>query len=433
MAHRTFALRAASASLAIGLAALVTPAPAQADDGRNIVLNDPSARELLTMDGICSAEGHGGFDREDALERYGRFYREVRATRDALRENAENADNAAARDEYLEQYRQYDQFLSAFRHPSDHPCDGGRAVLTQAFGGAPEEAIPDPVSMEEFLEFHGWVGESGVPQTGIGFRREGAPGQAPEGFGAAIDSVLRFRAQGRVRSDGLEVFFGYSDGDGETSALIPGGGGIDSGTVYGDLSPGGSSGIATPFGLDAQTRVEVTEWSVGGAVRVYQWNSGSVAGQVWGRGSYTHSDRNYFGQANGSGTQNGFTFEFGQTREQFVDEDFFELGVGSEVRARLADPLFATIMTELGIYVRDSSLESTETNSNNFTGPPDGNFSLNIEDSQSGIGFHGRAEAGLDLHLGSGFSIGIFGDVEYRSDVGAIFNPNSGDQVFSTG
>src|SRR3546814_18472390 len=69
----------------------------------------------------------------------------------------------------------------------------------------------------------------------------------------------------------------------------------------------------------------------------------------------------------------------------------------------------------------------------NFGPMADRDFVNEVEDSEDGFGFEGEAGAALEFRLSPRFSIFAGGSARYLSDVGAIFNPNSGDQVFIDG
>src|SRR5690606_38509759 len=98
-------------------------------------------------------------------------------------------------------------------------------------------------------------GQSDVPASGIGFRRAGAPGEAPETFaGVTDDRIPTWTAGAEISLSGFFLDLFYGEGDGEGSFDILNESGVDSGLVYGDLSPSGSSGRSEEHTSELQSR-----------------------------------------------------------------------------------------------------------------------------------------------------------------------------------
>lgn len=293
-------------------------------------------------------------------------------------------------------------------------------------------------------------GEFDIPDTGIGFMRDGPPGEAPEEDAGTTP--------GRVNFVEVEGFFGfiagrmpvrvgvsYAEGDAANTFEVPGNAGIDSGRVNGALSPDGSSGVATPFGLAGETSVDFFRGgltleglfasNVDGAIDLPSVDAidPSIFYALGAYVGYDRSERDYEAFASYSGGGPPFVFEFSQDREQTVADDIF----GAGLRAAAAIPIGGGVVGRLtgsaGGYYIDSSLESTERNLCNFCPPEDQDFTIAIEDSNSGFGFQGEAGAGLEFALSPRVSLIFDVSAEYWSRIGAIFNPSSGDQVFFDG
>lgn len=271
-------------------------------------------------------------------------------------------------------------------------------------------------------------GQTDVPASGIGFRRAGAPGEAPETFaGTTDDRIPSWTAGAEVSLSGFFLDLFYGEGDSSGGFDIANESGVDSGVVYGDLSPSGSSGIATPFGLTGMTWVDFSRYGLRGEVPLgfLQPHPKDVFRPTVYAG-YTRYDLDYRGLA-------GFSdalFDFSQDRTQEIGESYFDLGLGGRVLAPLGENVFFHLGAHAGGYYRDSELTSIERNICNFCPAEDQDFTIDIDESNSGFGFAGGANAALELRLSRSVSLMARGSADYRSKVGAVWNPDSGDQVF---
>ena len=294
------------------------------------------------------------------------------------------------------------------------------------------------------LGLTGGYGRKDVPTTGIGFRRAGAPGTAPEEFAGTTlqrftivdgEASLSGPLGGGTRA-GIDI--GYGEGDSMSSFNVPAGGGVDSGIVYGDLSPSGSSGIATPFGVDGWTRFEANQFSVRAWLipPIFPDRPPDQASfDISIFAEYVRQEVDIAGFAASSGElAPGVPFAFSQERHQDVSEDYFTLGLGGLVRVPLGGQLFGHLRGNGGLYRRNSNLVSTERNQcAPFCPPDDRDFTIEIRDSHSSWGFRGYGAAAVEFMLSPNVSFVAGGSVNYWSDVAGLFNPNSGDQVFFDG
>lgn len=295
---------------------------------------------------------------------------------------------------------------------------------------------PSP-SNTGFLPGSGYVaprltlGQTDVPASGIGFRRAGAPGEAPETFaGMTDDRIPTWTAGAEISLSGFFLDLFYGEGDGEGSFDIPNESGVDSGVVYGDLSPSGSSGIATPFGLAGMTWVDVTRYGLRGEVPLgFRQSHPKDVFKPAVYAGYTHYEFDYRSFA-------GFadpSYDFSQERTQDIGESYLDLGLGGRILAPLGKSVLLHLAAHAGGYYRDSELTSIEHNTCNFCPAEDRDFTIEIDESDSGFGFAGGASAALELRLSRSVSLMARGSADYRSKVGAVWNPNSGDQVFFDG
>ncbi|WP_299321744.1 hypothetical protein [Parasphingopyxis sp.] len=369
-------------------------------------------------------------ERQILIDRYGRDYRALRAIRDTYREQAISADNASDREELGDAARNYDEILEEFPHPSEFCPES-----------AEDESAEDTGSLTSGRDDGGTtvsigfgLGEVEHPSTGIGFQRDGAPGTAPERFATeGSDNFGYSQFEVSVRSPNWYADMIYGDGDSRASSSIPGNSGVDSGIVYGELSPGGSSGIATPFGLDSEIETDIETIGVRGGHTVLSEESLNLLFRLSAEFSAMFADRDYVSMARGSGVSGGTTFSFQQDRVQDVDDFRALLGIMAQTQFNPRGTFSPWVRGRVGAYYYDTDLDSVENNSSNFGPAADQAFTVTIEDSRSGVGFAGSASAGIDVNVADNFTIGIGGGIDYLSDVGAIFNPNSGDQVFFDG
>lgn len=281
------------------------------------------------------------------------------------------------------------------------------------------------------LSFDADVRDVSPPNTGIGFQRAGPPGAAPErfagelngkehafGFGISAQySFGDFALLGRIR---------YSESDRASLFAIPTT--VNSGVVYGALSPSGSSGIATPFGLNGGVQAQDSDLTFSTDLRIDLSTSLTTDGGLTFGGrvrlQYDNTDTDVRGNA-------GFTdpsFSFSQTRDQDLTEQRFGLGIALDANYKKSDFFISAELSAILQY-RDANLNSIERNSCNFCPAADRNFTHSILDDLDGWTgeFGARIQAGFDL---GGATIGASVDVRHQRDAATIFNPNSGDQVF---
>jgi hypothetical protein len=283
-----------------------------------------------------------------------------------------------------------------------------------------------------------------LPRTGIGVRRDGAPGAAPEadagrtarqvnglGLSAGFNAV---KLGGGID---LSATVNYAKGDASTSYESPASTAqarVDTGVVYGRLS-NGSSGIIAPFGGRGTTKTESEEYGATlSAAYVFAEASGF---RIEVGAGYQHSERRHDSDFEASGTSSGFTFDFGQTRTQVVEEDLFHFDSGAAfdipiTRTTDGGLTFSGIF-RLGVYNRDTEFEGTEVNTANFGPVGNRDLTLTFADDANRWGGRVKVDAIAEYELRNGVSLKAFGGIEYRSDVGAVINPNSGDQVFFEG
>lgn len=310
--------------------------------------------------------------------------------------------------------------------------------------------LPITGPLDGFGGFDIGIGRIDIPDTGIGFMRGGPPGEAPEEHAGttpdevdfvSVEGVFQFIVEGMP----VRITLGYAEGDGSNRFEVPGDAGIDSGRVNGAPAPSGSSGIATPFGLSGGAAVDYTRYRSMFDLGVYSGGSWSASWQdqqepalapgygasIWF--GYERLERDYTAFAEYSGGGPPLFFEFSQDREQAVTDDIFSAGLRGAVAIPVGRGLVGHLAGSAGGYYLDSDLDSIERNLCNFCPPEDQDFTVAIGDSNNGFGFSGEAGAGMEFVLSPRISLLFDVSAEYWSRIGAIFNPNSGDQVFFEG
>ena len=282
------------------------------------------------------------------------------------------------------------------------------------------------------------------PTAGTGVVRDGPSGQAPEITAGETDDTVRTIGigggvelpAGRSR---IRIGTSYSEGDGRTVFDVIAASGRVAGIVYGQLSPGNSSGIVAPFGLNGDTEVNHSRLDAVTSLvlpHVVDSRGATDEGTTFDAvifAGFTHLDRNHVMFASGSGTSGAFNFQFAQQRDQELEENYFLLGVGGELRIPLSEAVDFQLNATGAGYLRDTQLNSFELNTSNFGPTSDRNFTVEIDESESDFGFRGELAGRINVWISPTVGLFLGGSADYWSSVGAIFNPNTGDQVFLEG
>ena len=317
-------------------------------------------------------------------------------------------------------------------------CDPEESILDEIEErGRPRRPRGLPSLQEEaYLPMEFWfdAGAAEIPPTGIGVTRDGASGQAPEtDAGLTRDKISTIGFGGAFGFGRVRVRAHYVEGDASTAFDVqPISGGFN-GAVFGASSESGSSGTgAGSATLAGATAVDLSQFGLGVDLTVAQ---PTPATRLYFSFDYfrrvQHHDLSLTGTVS--------TVQFSQERDQRVRDHGFGVGIGAEARLPLhgsADGgtgLSARLTGRVQAYRLDSDLRSAERNVSNFGPASDRDFTIEIADGDNGFGVAAVAGAELDYAVSPGFSIFAGGTVGYRSRVSAVFNPNSGDQVFFDG
>lgn len=277
-----------------------------------------------------------------------------------------------------------------------------------------------------------------IPVTGSGVTRAGAPGASPEVDAGLSDNrfnTLEFGGAFYIRNFRLRG--SYLTGDGESAfSILPISGGFN-GAVFGARSPAGNSGIgAGSATLNGTTGVDLSRFRLGGDLSVAQ---PSPATRIYFSFDYFREVRTYSSSLTGTVGSGSSVIQFTQQRDQRIRDNAFGVGVGAETRLPLNTPVDGGAEVSLRLtvaaqaYLLDSDLRSIERNVSNFGPASDRDFTIDIDEGGTGLGVAGEAGAELSYSPSPGVAFFVGGSAAYRSRVGALFNPNSGDQVFFEG
>ncbi len=281
------------------------------------------------------------------------------------------------------------------------------------------------------LTIGGSVGQVHLPQAGIGFQRMGAYGEAPERFAFWTPKRLTTYGLGGSFDVGshFRVSFGYDHGKSTDGFSIDPDSGIDSGIVYGGLSPSGSSGIISPFGLSGDVSTKYDHWF---ADATYRWvHQPAVDLAFYGR--FSHDSTGFRESAWGSGELYGNQYDLAQTRDQSIHEDRYEAGASVTLRYRPMNLVVPYARFFAGAYYRSTKMQSREHDTSNFGPSEDQDFTLESSQTDHSFAFHGGGELGLEFKVSPKVSLMAGASAEYWSKVGQLVNPYSGDQVYYDG
>lgn len=429
MEARTYWLNASGIALGATMM-LVNPAMAAAEEaepGERATSGyiDPSTEQALwQLIGIRDACARSEKLQPNDVYRYERHRATVEGELAGLRDLAAKTEDADLKLQYAKRAAVLDEELKAVPKQVPDNCldDDGRFR---------KEQLAFEARVDAFVERYD---ES---STGIGFQRDGAPGSAEEYFAAETPAeITRYGVGADFTVDDFRFWGSYAGGESYATATIPNT--FDSGIVYGELSPGGSSGIAAPFGLDARIEEEQLTWAIGFG---YQFDfaggvdPGGLTASATPYVEFSRTTREIRASASASGTfgGGGFVYDFSQTRDQYLRDDRYEAGIKIDLSWQTESGFSFGIDGTAAAYAYQTSLDSLEQNRNNFTGAPDNAFDVSIRDEEDGVGFHGGFGIWAAYDLGGGVSFGVRGGYDHRSDVGGVFNPYSGDQVFLDG
>jgi hypothetical protein len=280
------------------------------------------------------------------------------------------------------------------------------------------------------LFFSGGYSSTKLPQAGYGV--EILPGS--ERFVATTDNNLQGYTVGmgyKPKDSGIQITYSYTNADGSSSGQIASGTG-NVGIVYNDFSPGGSTGIAIgASGLDVQTDTEYQshQFELARIVDVALWGGGRKSQRVdFGVGArFDKTDHMAmvttptFSDISSQSDQLTKEKSFFLSAETSIKLTQFEFGRGiSGVR----------ILPRIEGGYRRAKLDSSQVNICGLCGAADQNFTINIEDKDSGAYFGAELGASVDFPLADNIGVKFMANTWWRSDQAGVQNPETGDDLF---
>ena len=283
------------------------------------------------------------------------------------------------------------------------------------------------------------LGTLEIPTTGIGFFRETSASGSERFAGTGSDSLSTMSVSAKYgwrAGPNLTAIASYQGlwGDEKKNwAVTPASGGA-AGFVYGDNAPSGSSGVN--LGARAVTGTFATHASIHNfklKMMMQDWGEDDDGPPplrsrftFYGYVDLLHTSREY----EATGLHQSSSLTVSQTRMQELDEYYFGLGVGVLHQAPVTDRFRIISTVSLTGFHRSSELNSRERNVCSFCSSSDADFTLGIDDEDDGFTFAVAGGLYAEYRLNERLSIGAGVDAAYLDEVGGVFNPHSGDQVF---
>ena len=298
--------------------------------------------------------------------------------------------------------------------------------------------------------FGGGYGESEIPRVNYGFNRDGPAGteEQPAGFSERTVPGLMFVAGAQFPRIG-HFTIGYREGDASNRTDIgPSTNGGAQGVVGTTELPGGNTGVTANLGVSVVSSVSFHEYDAG-----YRYvfgdgddqaalDQGQVALSGLAGIDVRYRERDHEAEVSITRTTPP-PISVVQTLDQRVDELEVAAVVGAEAVIPLGTRARFTLGGEIGGYLYDYDLRSTETRVQPGIGPvADQDYTLRIDDDEGGVAYSAeiRGEFVIDVsgrpidgqHRG-GVELFAGGGGRFLSDRAQVVNPFSGDFVLAGG
>jgi hypothetical protein len=293
----------------------------------------------------------------------------------------------------------------------------------------PQTAIPSP----NFFAIGGDYEFLNVPGTGFGVVIDGTD----ERYAGRTRSHITAPSVGGALGFGLgypgwrgELLVDYAHGSGSSNTAIDAGG-VNTGIVFSDFSPMDTTGVLFGnAGIDVQTRTNAHNLTLMGKA-LWDWCDDDP--------DFTWDG--YF----------GFEYQnIGVRQWGYLDTPTYGSDISQETWQRYTDRRYGALFGAVGHYTPDranmpgfaadifggvellyshASLHSMQENYCTLcgTGYP---FDIDIHDSQNKFGWGARAGIGLSQQIADNIRIGLIGDVHYVNKAAAVFNPETGDDLY---
>jgi hypothetical protein len=235
----------------------------------------------------------------------------------------------------------------------------------------------------------------------------------------------------KPKNSDFQLTYSFTSADGSSSGQIASGTG-NVGIVYNDFSPGGSTGIAIgASGLDVQTDTEYKshQFELARIVDVALWGGGKKSQRFdFGVGAR-------FDKTDHMAMVSTPTFsDISSQSDQLIKEKSFFLS--AETSIKLTQFEFGRGISGVRILprieggYRRANLDSSQINICGLCGASDQNFTINIEDKDSGAYFGAELGASVDFPLADNVGVRFMANTWWRSDQAGVQNPETGDDLF---
>ncbi len=233
-----------------------------------------------------------------------------------------------------------------------------------------------------------------------------------------------------VKDDKWSLGFGYTDVDGSSEAQVAPGGEV-LGIVYNDNSPSGSTGLnlgANGMGVLTETdynevRIEFIRATFPGIRDAANLFSNTEFGAGVRLSNTEH--RAEVTTPTFSDIRSDSVQKINEKLLYLVGNSTFEL-ISQDNNSDIG--LSVTPRVEAGY--RTASLDSSQRNICGLCGPADRDFTINIEDKDSGVYVGANIEAKAEVKVSENTRIGVRASAWWRNKSAQIINPETGDDLF---
>jgi hypothetical protein len=219
----------------------------------------------------------------------------------------------------------------------------------------------------------------------------------------------------------------YTEGEDRVSNATPAGGNIDTGIVFTDFAPSGSTGLFLGnAGLDTNIFRQIEVLGIGGGYRhPLDRNAVINAGLAF---TYSMTQTDIVARV----TSPSFGDDISADYTQSLDDNRFTvfLTLDYDGAAAISEGPFVQAGGGVGIAFYDVELESQQDVVCNLCSGADRDFTLTVTDEEDGTAFAARGFAGVGYKFNDKLAISVNGFVDHRDQVAQIVNPRTGDDLF---
>jgi hypothetical protein len=266
----------------------------------------------------------------------------------------------------------------------------------------------------------GAFGKYGLSGVGLGYSGEEYAGLSPDTVNMSyfIGSIVN------VGGTPWRLWWNYGEGLGWNGFEKPVGQ-EPYGGIYTGRSPSGATSVDTrEKGAKGKNRVELRNFFAGGEIPIFK-----ASRHTFTYFTFDRLERKHLGTISAQATFSGNNFFFEQRRDQDLEDSRFGAGIGRRFKFPLGRRFWLESVAKAGAYYRSASLASVERVTGNVMPQQDRDFTIQIRDTNNGIGFMGEFGATLEVPLSSQIALSGGGSVRILSGVSSIVNPRSSREI----